>query len=102
MSYGSQTDFEPQRPYKVPFAEVTAPMRPLGEAIYLAVAAVARSLHEAVRAHRVRARERSVVDALAALDDRTLKDIGVPRSEIRTLARAVAKTSGDDYRSLYR
>ena len=51
-------------------------------------------------AARVSWRERAAAKTLSSLDDRTLKDIGVSRSEIPYLANRHANTDGIDYRDL--
>ena len=56
-----------------------------------------RRLASAVRASW---RERAAAKTLSSLDDRTLKDIGVSRSEIPYLANRHANTAGIDYRDL--
>ena len=57
-----------------------------------------RMARNAVRSVRVSIRERKAVRTLSSLDDRTLKDIGVYRSEIPHLARRFANSPGVDYR----
>ena len=52
------------------------------------------------RAARVSWRERLAAKTLSSLDDRTLKDIGVSRSEIPYLANRHANTDAIDYRDL--
>ena len=74
----------------VPFAEVFAPFYSRGEAIVTAADGLFRFGARVIRAIAVKARERATIDALSDLDDRTLKDIGVSRSDIRYIARRTA------------
>lgn len=60
------------------------------------------ALRRIARTSRVAWRERTAVKTLSSLDDRTLKDIGVFRSEIPYLANRHANTDGIDYRDLLR
>ena len=56
--------------------------------------AFAHLLRQAYEAHKVKARERSTVNELRALDDRVLKDIGVSRSDITFIARKLGLVTG--------
>ena len=58
------------------------------------------AIRRLARAVRVAWRERTAAKTLSSLDDRTLKDIGVSRSEIPYLASRHANTDGIDYRDL--
>jgi len=58
----------------------------LGEIIIVAMQAVAAFASQALARHRQRRRARSTYDALRQLDDRTLRDLGFERSEIRSVA----------------
>jgi uncharacterized protein YjiS (DUF1127 family) len=82
------------------FADLVAPLNFVGEAVYTAVEAAAGLVGRAFRAAKAKARERSAVNSLSGLDDETLKDIGIGRSEIRYVARKLAADSGVDYRSM--
>lgn len=88
MSYRYYIGYQPRRSFGSPFARV----------VDAAFGFVARS----VRAARARARENSAISILSGLDDRTLRDIGVPRSEIRPIAQKMAENPGIDYRSTWR
>ena len=61
---------------------------------------VVRTAKNAIRTISVYWRERIAVKTLSSLDDRTLKDIGISRSEIPYLANRHANTNGIDYRDL--
>ncbi len=98
MSYRTYANYRMNQAFRVPFAEFTAPMSFVGKAVYTAVEAAARLVGQAFRATKVKVRERAAINGLAALDDRTLKDIGVRRSEICFLAHKVAENPGVDYR----
>ena len=57
-----------------------------------AFAAVSGAIFEAARWMQRRHRERVAIRQLYELDERMLKDIGLPRSEIRSVARALANS----------
>lgn len=84
------------------FAELVAPLGFIGEAVYAGVAGVGRKFARTFRAIEVTVREHKAVACLSELDDRTLKDIGVQRSEIRYLAHRVARAKGIDYKTFLR
>ena len=88
MSYRYYVGYRPHRSYAVPFVE----------AAETALGVIAR----AFRSTRAKARENSAIKILSGLDDRTLRDIGVPRSEIRSIARKMAENPGMDYRAMCR
>ena len=75
----------------VPFSAFTVPLATIGEALYAAVAAVFRAVARIARRHRTQSR-------LMTLDNRTLQDIGVARSEIRYVARRMSDDAGYDFR----
>jgi uncharacterized protein YjiS (DUF1127 family) len=102
MRYENYPDHRVYGRSNVPVADVAAPMAYAGEAIYAAYEAVAGIFGQVVRAVKVRARERSAVEALSTLDDRILNDIGVRRSEIRYLSRKIAENPGADYHGMGR
>lgn len=87
MSYRYYVGYRPQRSFGSPFAR----------AVDAAFGFVAR----AFRAARARAWENSAISILSDLDDRTLRNIGVPRSEIRSVTRKLAEHPGMDYRATY-
>lgn len=100
MRYRKYADFQMHERTNVPFADLVAPKTFFSEAIYTAIETATGFVGQAFRALKVKARERSAVTAVSNLDDRTLKDIGIRRSEIRYLARKVAENPGVDYRTL--
>ena len=79
-------------------ADVDAPLTLFGEAIYGAVEAAARFVDRTFWSVRIRARSRGTIKQLSRLDDEILEDIGLPRSEIRAVARKLAETPGFDRR----
>ena len=100
MSYRYYVGYRPTRSYNVPFVHLVRPTAFVGEAIYVALDGAVNFAARAVRAVQSKLRENAAVKELSALDDRILQDIGVPRSEIRTIARRVAENPGMDYRML--
>ena len=64
-------------------------------ALAAGTSAISRALRRIKRNHN----ERMAIRQLHALDDRMLSDIGLPRSEIRSVARALAH-GGDEARPL--
>lgn len=98
MTDSSFSNHRHHREVRIPFAEFTAPMSYVGEAIYTAMEAFAHFVRQAYEAHQVKARERSTINELRALDDRVLKDIGVRRSDISSIARTLAQNPGVDPR----
>jgi uncharacterized protein YjiS (DUF1127 family) len=64
----------------------------LGEIFVAVMQAVAAIARQALARHRQRRRTRSTYDALRQLDDRTLRDLGFDRSEIRSV---VAEITGE-------
>lgn len=88
MSYRYFVGYRPHRPYAMPFSQ--------------AADAVVGFVARAVRAARSRARENSAISILSDLDDRTLRDIGIPRSEIRPIAHKMSENPEIDYRVMWR
>jgi len=62
----------------------------LGEIIVALMQALAAFARQSLARHRQRRQARSTYDALRQLDDRTLRDLGLERSEIRSVAAEVA------------
>lgn len=88
--------------HAVPFSHVVQPMHTAGEAVYEAGAAVGRLVMRLVRGAQIRSRKRSAVAALASLDDRTLRDIGISRADIGHIAHSLAHDPKADYRTTSR
>ncbi len=63
----------------------------LGEIIVALMQALAAFARQSLARHRQRRRARSTYDALRQLDDRTLRDLGFDRSEIRSVAAEIAR-----------
>ena len=63
----------------------------LGEIIVALMQAFAAIARHALARHRQRRRARSTYDALRQLDDRTLRDLGFHRSEIRSVAAEITR-----------
>ena len=88
------------REARAPFSELTTPMSYIGEAIYTGIQAFADLVGQAYEAHKAKARERSTINELSALDNHVLKDIGVSRSDIPVIARMIAENPGIDPRTM--
>ena len=86
---------EPAGATRVPFVELVAPTTFLADGIIAGIGGFANAI-PTVAGRIKRARQiRRTVNALYALDDDTLKDIGVKRCEIRAVARhTVEHTQG--------
>ena len=76
---------------EIPFREFVAPNLQVGETLATVLLAGFRATASAVKAVNAWRWERKTRIELASLDDRTLADIGVARSEIRALAREAAE-----------
>ena len=62
--------------------------------------AMAGAVARAFAAAQAKMRERATIREISNLDDHILNDIGLPRSEIRAMARKLAENPGLDHRSL--
>ena len=71
----------------VPFSEFTAPMTVVAQGVQAAFETAASTVVAVVAAIGRMRRRHQAQSQLMSLDDRTLRDIGVSRSEIRYLAR---------------
>ena len=98
MSYADHPEHGMGPAPAVPFSAFTAPMEFVGQSVYSAfemaakgIAAVYSALARMLRQHRAQSH-------LMSLDDRTLQDIGVARSEIRYIAKRVSEDAGYDHR----
>jgi uncharacterized protein YjiS (DUF1127 family) len=63
----------------------------LGEIIVALMQALAAFARQSLARHRQRRRARSTYDALRQLDDRTLRDLGFDRSELRSVAAEITR-----------
>ena len=98
MSYASHSDSRSGSAHAVPFSEFTAPMMVIGESVYTAFEMASKAVYQGTSAI-VRSWQRHRSESqLRALDDRTLQDIGVSRSEIRYLAKRVSEDPNFDFR----
>ena len=88
MSYRYYVGYRPNRSYSLPLTKLAA----------AAVGFGARAL----RAVLAKLREKAAIEILSSLDDRTLRDIGVPRSEIHSIAGQMSENPGMNYRVTYR
>jgi uncharacterized protein YjiS (DUF1127 family) len=82
--------------HSVLLADFISPFNLVSEFVYEAVDGISRLVDRTVANRQVRARERQAVNELSRLSDRVLEDIGVQRSEIRRLARAIAENPDRD------
>lgn len=80
------------------FGGAFAPLNHRGDAISSAIDGTAGFGARLWRAIVHKVRERATINALSELDDRTLSDIGVPRSEIRHIAGRLAHDPHYDHR----
>ena len=87
---------------RVPFAEVVEPLRFMGAAVYAASAAAVYTIARSFNAIAKGLKARKTVSEVSQLSDHLLKDIGVQRYELESLARRAAENPGIDYRVLRR
>jgi uncharacterized protein YjiS (DUF1127 family) len=77
-------------PARVPFVELVEPLMYVGEELVRYATVVARVAYRLAGAFNRWRNERATFNALSALDDHRLDDIGVRRDEIAALARKLA------------
>lgn len=94
MSSASHVRYQTQMP---PFVAFVAPTFYVGEAIYSGFDAVARLIGRGFKAFRVKMRTVQTVDTLTRLDNHTLTDIGIHRSQIGRVTRLVSENPGVEY-----
>lgn len=82
----------------VPFSEFTAPFAIVAQGVLAAFETAARLVSAGVAAVARMRRRHQAQCQLMSLDDRTLRDIGVSRSEIRYLAQRAADEPTSDGR----
>lgn len=85
---------------KVPFAAFVDPTRFVGVVIYDTSQAVARAAGRAFGSIVTGMKARRTANEVSRLSDDVLRDIGIDRAEIGTLARRVAEHPDIDYRTL--
>ena len=98
MSYADHPQHGMRPAPAVPFSEFTAPMEAVGQSVYVAGETVAKAIYSVFAAIARMVRQHRARNQLMALDDRTLQDIGVSRSEIRYIAQRVSDDPGYDHR----
>ena len=98
MSYADHRGHGIRPTPAVPFSEFTAPMEFVGQSIYAAFEMAVKATTAAFSAVARKVRQHRAQNQLMALDNRTLQDIGVARSEIRYIARRVSEDAGYDHR----
>ena len=98
MSPASHVRYQTETPPFVAFVNYDAPASHVGDAILTGLGATVRPIVRRFKAFRVKIREAQAARTLARLDDRTLEDIGLRRSQIGHVARLVAENPGVDYR----
>jgi len=99
MNHLSHAGHQPALQPHVPFVHSVAPIFYAGEAIYFALEVSGRLIGRGFAVVRTRVREAQAVATLKCLDDRTLNDIGIRRSQIGHVAHLVARNRGIDYRT---
>lgn len=78
-------------PARRPRPSATRPLRGPAPGLLDTLRLLGRAARRGVQWYLARRRRRASIGELAALDDRTLKDIGVPRSEIPALVDALSR-----------
>ena len=82
----------------VPFVAYVEAQSQMGHAVYETFGSLARAVRKFAQAVQRMHSERKTYHALARLDDRTLQDIGLSRSDISSVARKTAEAKASDYR----
>ena len=100
MSYARYAEHRVSEATHVPFGHFVTPFGFVGEAVYTAFEGMADIAKRAFDAFQAKAREREAVRALVRLDDRTLRDIGVHRTQIHNVVRRVTENPDTDYREI--
>jgi uncharacterized protein YjiS (DUF1127 family) len=100
MSYARYAEHRVSEATHVPFGHFVAPFGFVGEAIYTAFEGMTDVAKRAFGAFQAKTGEREAVRALVRLDDRTLRDIGVQRAQVRYIAKRTAENPDTDYREI--
>lgn len=87
---------------KIPFGGLVEPAAFAGESIYTGFAMIARGIFRVVEACREWRQVNNIVNILSSLDDHVLRDIGIPRGEIRAAARHCIAFPDVDCRAWFR
>jgi len=98
MSYARYAEQRVGEATQVPFSHFVAPFGFVGDTVYGAFESLADITKRAFGAFQAKAHEREAVRTLIRLDDRTLRDIGVQRTEIRYVVRRATDNPEIDYR----
>ncbi len=98
MSYKSYTDHRTNAASNVAYVHSVAPVASIGEAVYTAAESAIQAACRVYWSARVDARASRSIRTLSALEDHTLRDIGIRRSEIHNIARKMAENPGMEYR----
>lgn len=86
--------------YEVPFVDLVEPTHFVGETVYDASNTIAQAIVRAFETIAKRVRVRATIKEVSKLSDHTLKDIGIDRPKIESLARRAAENPNVDYRVL--
>lgn len=101
MTYAGYTEYRLNQVQKVPFKAYTDFMSTISEAVCFALESIVRFVVRGVEDFRAKRTERATRGALSDLNDRTLKDIGIHRSQINSVSRHAAQDPNFDHRVNY-
>ena len=86
--------------FGAPCADLVEPTRFVRETLYDASKTIARTMGRALERIVTQVQVRATIKEVSKLSDHTLKDIGIDRTEIKSLARRAAENPNVDYRAL--